>query len=104
MKHGWHYHHKQKISYLGQVWYVLVAELRCDEKEAGLEDAHASSDGDSVEILEFNFFNHVFVNLHCDFEDIALFGLDKEEKHSFGPMWGGADEQHTAFRVVEIIL
>ena len=82
---------------------VVVAELRGHEEEPRLQDVHGRGDRDGVEVLELDLGDHVAVRLQGDLEDVPLFGLDQEEEHGLGLVGGGADEDHAAVGVVEVV-
>ena len=81
----------------------MVSKLRCDEKESCFEDIHSRGAGHGVEVLQLDFRHQVVVDFEGDLENVALLGLDQEEKHGLGFVGGGADEKHSSVRVIQVV-
>lgn len=83
--------------------HLLVAKLRGYKQKSSLQNTHRRGYRYSVKVFELDFCHHVLVGFQGDFENITLLSLGEEEEHAFGLVSRRADEDHSSFRVVEIV-
>ena len=91
------------VSQMRNLVQIVIAKFRSHKQEASFEHVHAAGHWHSVEVLELDLSDHVFLGLKRDLEDVTLLGLDQEEEHGLGFVGGRADKDHATIRVVEVV-
>lgn len=82
---------------------IMVAKVTSDKQKAGLQHTHGRCGRNSIKVFQLDFRYNIIVSLESDLENITLLGLHKEKIHGLGAMCSRADEDHTTFRIVEIV-
>ena len=75
----------------------VVAEFTSREKETSLQHTQRVGQRDGVEVLALDFCDQIFIMADVNFVEIAVFGLDQEEKEILELVRSVRNDEQTLF-------
>jgi len=98
------WHHSPIYSYRNCDQYLLVAEFWSDEQKSCFHNTHRRCHWHSIKIFQLYLSHHIFISFQCNFKNITLFSLCKEEEHRLCLVRCGAYKNHPSLRIIQVIL
>ena len=83
---------------------LLVSKLRSYEEKSSFQDAHGRRDRYGIKIFQLDLGDHILIDFQSNLEYVSLLRLRQEKEHALGFVGCGANEDHSTFWVVKVIL